>query len=119
VVPSLHVSLSDVSHGGGPPSVGPPLLPPMPLPVHTTVAGESRTGVASTGSPPEVLDETAPELLPEKPELLPEMLPELLPDVPPELLLEPGPPSLPPPPVLPPHAKASAGTQTKSSAKLR
>lgn len=87
-------------------------------------AGESTTGVASTGSPPEllpeVLDDTTPELLPElPPEPPPELLPEPPPEEPPELLLDPGPPSFPSPPVLPPHANASAGTHTKSSAKLR
>jgi len=40
-LPSLHVSIADVSHGGGPPSVSPPLLPPIPLLMHTTGAGES------------------------------------------------------------------------------
>lgn len=47
--------------------------------------------------------------------------PELPPEPPPELLLEPGPPSLPPPSVLPPQAMASAGavTRRRTKAKLR
>ena len=65
----------------------------------------SSTGVASSGSPPELL----PELLEEMPpELLPDPLPELLEETPPELLPDPGPASL-PPFVLPPHAKTTAG----------
>jgi hypothetical protein len=62
-------------------------------------AGESIVGVASTGSPPE-------------------LLPEELPETPPELLLEPGPPSA-PPDVLPPHEKAREGATSRTSAKLR
>jgi hypothetical protein len=103
VLPSLHVSLADVSQGGGPPSISPPpLLPPPPLSMHTTGAG-----VASTGSPPELL-----------PLVLPETLPEELLETPPELLLDPGPPSA-LPDVLPPHAKASTGATRRTSAKLR
>jgi hypothetical protein len=107
VLPSLHVSLADAPQGGGPPSVSPPLLPPMPLLVHTMGAGESIVGAASTGSPPELL-----------PLALPEPLPEELPVTPPELLLDPGPPST-LPDVLPPHAKASAGATSRTRAKLR
>jgi hypothetical protein len=74
------------------------------------------TTIASTGPPPELLDETPPELLPEPP---PELPPELLPEPPPELLLDPGPPSLPSPPVLPPQAKTMAGVTRRIKAKLR
>lgn len=105
-LPSLQLSLAVTSHGGTPPSGSPPLLPPPPMLMQTMGAGESRTGVASTGSPPELLDDWTPELLPDIP-------PELLPDMPPELLPDPGPPSVPWPPVLPPHAKTTAGAQRR------
>ncbi len=77
----------------------PPLLPPMPLLMHTMGAGESIVGVASSGSPPE-------------------LLPDELLETPPELLLDPGPPSA-PPDVLPPHEKTRAGVTRRTSAKLR
>lgn len=107
VVPSLHISLWENSQGGGPPSVGPPLLLPPPIPTQEMGAGESMKGVASMGSPPELLEDTPPEPPP---------------DEPPELLLDPGPPSPPSPPVFPPHAKPSAGTHKRPAsptAKLR
>jgi hypothetical protein len=125
VLPSLHISVVVVSHGGGPPSgVVPPLLPPKAPGVQTTGAGESMTD-ASTGTTPELLEETPPELLPELPpellpELLPEPLPELLPEPPPELLPDSEPPSLLAPPVnLPPQAKTRAGVTMRIKAKLR
>ena len=66
----------------------------------------SLNGVASTGSPPELLDELPPELLP---------------DEPPELLLDPGPPSLPATSVLLPQAKTKTGAATRpaTQAELR
>jgi hypothetical protein len=77
-LPSLHISLTLVSHGGGPPSVGPPLLP-LP-PALTQVIGTSMKD-ASTGPlpepPPEPLlvapleEPLPPELLPLEPVLSP------------------------------------------------
>jgi hypothetical protein len=62
----LHVSLVEMSQGGGPLSVSSPkLLASTPLLVHAIGEDESMVGAASTSSLPEELPPSPPELLAE------------------------------------------------------